>query len=177
MIDSTMESERPELEFYGTMWRGAQIPRKHMREAWRRPVRPNLLIEKHALWGASKLGLWFPSLVESDDRRLQPEGVDAETQYEFKAAVLCLNALFPLTETEAKAIAGGPTIRHGKRDYNEAGQAAALQHWHDWLWTGTYDRAERTMLSGASAMYLVGCDRLAQSVEVIYEQLQSPSDA
>jgi hypothetical protein len=119
-----------------------------MREAWRRPVRPNLRIEKSALWGAAALSLRFSTLVASDDHRLQPEGVDAATQYEFKAAVLCLNSLFPLTKAEAHAIAGEPSIRQGKRDYDEAGQAAALQHWHEWLWTGTYDRAERNYAIG-----------------------------
>jgi hypothetical protein len=152
---------------------GAGAVKRNFPEAWRRPVRPNLRIERAAMWSALVVARECRVALEADDAQaLLPVGLDVGRQYQYQAAVRSLANLLPFAKHECIDIAG-PNDQLLNHDYEfESGAIAdrrpdAVERWHEWLWTGSYDRDARTVTSGPSAVYLAGCDHLAQSVSAI----------
>jgi hypothetical protein len=176
-MTGTRNSELPPetINHYALMQMAADVARDNIRAAWRRPVRPNLRLERAALWGAILLHSECKKAMDPQNADLLlPTGHRADLQYQLQTAVRSAKDLVPFSDAECNEIAGyaDSAIRDDYQfasDTITARRPDEVARWHDWLWAGDYDRPTRTMVAGGSAVYVTACVMLSQSVATVVE--------
>jgi hypothetical protein len=169
----------------------------HLEEAWERPVRHNLKIERAALWWAHITIEQIADVFSRPDQlwMLNPQGVDAPTRYDLQASLRTIPTVMPpdglgwnhkqlvgrVSETPLGLQREMDLEFEFKGERGERARKRApdvFREWHEWLWTrDTRGRRTRAEPSQQAAVLAEGCTRLALSLNTIIGTYQRPRPA
>ena len=147
---------------------GARSAYSHLQQAWERPVRHNLRIERAALWHSLITDLYCQQMLHSSefggllDRYSNP--VDA---YELTAGALAISHTLPFTDSEKEKIRSTPAemikVFEFRHDSTAQRAPGLFSEWHGWLWTTEVEgrRAPSNMPSLPASMLAEACLRVS----------------
>jgi hypothetical protein len=153
---------------------------RHLREAWKRPVRHNRQIERAALWYVLDIADDCERLLDpaTNGEYLRPNHGDATARYDAEAAIRTIPSISPFTKGERGSLDGNQDwsnyqFEHGIGDV-ALGQLALVERWHEWLWTPPDSPTERRASPSPDAELLeAACSRLSLGLIAVMEPTEA----
>lgn len=144
---------------------------RHLREAWRRPVRHNKALERAALWHAVALSQDCVEMLDSPQVVTLSPKCGVQTRYEIQAGMRTARDVLPFTPLEIAAFRPTEMIRNFRFESLDAEPAPPkhlLDRWHEWVWLDERGVSQRRVEAlGESAILAEACSRLSDGLAEI----------
>lgn len=141
-----------------------------LRDAWKRPVRHNLLIERAALWHSLDLDADCSHIMNPRGWPLliRPMAGDFAARYEAEAAIRMIPSTLPFSADERQALRVEQRDQNYEFEYYVPSERQALfTRWHQWLWSPREALSEPAAPSHDAEILNESSARLARSLAVI----------